>query len=161
MLETYVQMNFFDRVLRRANVRLLEMTGGRYSLQRRTEANRRSQSGLELDVLDHGTGMSRSAASLSGGESFQASLCLALGMSDELQPIGGVRLETLFVDEGFGSLDDESLRQAMQTLHGLSEGERLVGIISHVDLLKQWVDRQIRVQRQSDGQSFVRICVDG
>lgn len=160
MLETFVQMTFFDRVLRRANVRLLEMTGGRYSLQRRTEGNRRSQSGLELDVLDHGTGMARNAASLSGGESFQASLCLALGMSDELQPIGGVRLETLFVDEGFGSLDDESLRQAMQTLHGLSEGERLVGIISHVDLLKQWVDRQIRVVRQPDGQSFVKICTD-
>lgn len=160
MLETFVQMTFFDRVLRRANVRLLEMTGGRYSLQRRTEANRRSQSGLELDVLDHGTGMARNAASLSGGESFQASLCLALGMSDELQPIGGVRLETLFVDEGFGSLDEESLRQAMQTLHGLSEGERLVGIISHVDLLKQWVDRQIRVVRQPDGQSLVRICTE-
>ncbi len=160
MLETFVQMTFFDRVLRRANVRLLEMTGGRYSLQRRTEANRRSQSGLELDVLDHGTGMARNVASLSGGESFQASLCLALGMSDELQPIGGVRLETLFVDEGFGSLDEESLRQAMQTLHGLSEGERLVGIISHVDLLKQWVDRQIRVVRQPDGQSLVRICTE-
>lgn len=161
MLETYVQMTFFDRVLRRANVRLLEMTGGRYTLQRRSEANLRSQSGLELDVVDHGTGMARSAASLSGGESFQASLSLALGMSDELQPIGGVRLETLFVDEGFGSLDDEALRQAMQTLQGLSEGERLVGIISHVDLLKQWVDRQIRVVRQPDGQSLVRICLEG
>ncbi len=160
MLETYVQMTFFDRVLRRANVRLLEMTGGRYTLQRRSEANLRSQSGLELDVVDHGTGMARSAASLSGGESFQASLSLALGMSDELQPIGGVRLETLFVDEGFGSLDDEALRQAMQTLQGLSEGERLVGIISHVDLLKQWVDRQIRVIRQPDGQSLVRICLE-
>ena len=126
----------------------------------RSEANRRSQSGLELDVLDHGTGMARNAASLSGGESFQASLCLALGMSDELQPIGGVRLETLFVDEGFGSLDEEALRQAMQTLQGLSQGERLVGIISHVDLLKQWVDRQIRVIRKPDGESAVRICLD-
>lgn len=160
MLETYVQMTFFDRVLRRANVRLLEMTGGRYSLQRRKAAGFRSQSGLELDVVDHGTGMARSAASLSGGESFQASLSLALGMSDELQPVGGVRLETLFVDEGFGSLDEESLRQAMQTLQGLSEGDRLVGIISHVELLKQWVDRQIRVERQLDGQSRVRICLD-
>ncbi len=160
MLETYVQMTFFDRVLRRANIRLLEMTGGRYTLQRRKAAGFRSQSGLELDVVDHGTGMARSAASLSGGESFQASLSLALGMSDELQPVGGVRLETLFVDEGFGSLDEEALRQAMQTLQGLSEGDRLVGIISHVDLLKQWVDRQIRVERQLDGQSRVRICLD-
>ena len=160
MLETYVQMTFFDRVLRRANVRLLEMTGGRYSLQRRVAAGHRSQSGLDLDVVDHGTGVARSAASLSGGESFQASLSLALGMSDELQPVGGVRLESLFVDEGFGSLDEEALRQAMQTLQGLSEGDRLVGIISHVELLKQWVDRQIRVERQLDGQSCVRICLD-
>ena len=160
MLETYVQMTFFDRVLRRANVRLLEMTGGRYTLQRRTASGYRSQSGLELDVVDHGTGMARSAASLSGGESFQASLSLALGMSDELQPVGGVRLESLFVDEGFGSLDEESLRQAMQTLQGLSEGDRLVGIISHVELLKQWVDRQIRVERKLDGQSQVRLCLE-
>ena len=161
MLETYVQMTFFDRVLRRANVRLMEMTGGRYTLQRRTEGSHRSQSGLELDVVDHGTGMARSAASLSGGESFQASLSLALGMSDELQPLGGVRLETLFVDEGFGSLDEEALRQAMETLRGLTEGDRLVGIISHVELLKQWVDHQIRVERRPDGQSLVKICLDG
>lgn len=160
MLETYVQMTFFDRVLRRANVRLLEMTGGRYTLRRREAQGHRSQSGLELDVLDHGTGMARSVASLSGGESFQASLSLALGMSDELQPVGGVRLDTLFVDEGFGSLDEEALRHAMQTLQGLSQGDRLVGIISHVDLLKQWVDRQIRVERQPDGQSLVKICTD-
>lgn len=161
MLETYVQMTFFDRVLRRANVRLQEMTGGRYTLQRRMSAGYRSQSGLELDVLDHGTGIARSAASLSGGESFQASLSLALGMSDELQPMGGVRLDTLFVDEGFGSLDEEALRQAMQTLQGLSQGDRLVGIISHVELLKQLVDRQIHVKRMPDGQSQVRICQDG
>ena len=161
MLETYVQMTFFDRVLRRANVRLLEMTGGRYTLQRGASAGHRSQSGLELDVLDHGTGIARSAASLSGGESFQASLSLALGMSDELQPMGGVRLDTLFVDEGFGSLDEEALRQAMQTLQGLSQGDRLVGIISHVELLKQLVNRQIHVKRMPDGQSQVRICQDG
>lgn len=161
MLETFVQMTFFDRVLRRANVRLLEMSGGRYTLQRRTSSGHRSQSGLELDVLDHGTGIARSAASLSGGESFQASLCLALGMSDELQPIGGVRLDTLFVDEGFGSLDEEALRQAVRTLQGLSQGDRLVGIISHVELLKQQVDRQIHVKRMPDGQSQVRICQEG
>ncbi len=160
MLETFVQMTFFDRVLRRANVRLLEMTGGRYSLLRREAAGQRSQTGLELDVMDHGAGAARSVCSLSGGESFQASLCLALGLSDELQPVGGVRLDTLFVDEGFGSLDEESLRQAMQTLQGLSEGNRLVGIISHVELLKHWVDRQIRVERQADGRSMVRIFAE-
>ena len=161
MLETYVQMTFFDRVLRRANLRLMEMTGGRYTLQRRKAVGQRSQTGLELDVVDHATGDSRSVCSLSGGESFQASLCLALGMSDELQPVGGIRLETLFVDEGFGSLDEEALRQAIQTLQKLSQGNRLVGIISHVELLKHWVDRQIRVLRKPDGQSCVVLQVDG
>ena len=160
MLETYVQMTFFDRVLRRANLRLLDMTGGRYTLKRRKAAGQRSQTGLELDVIDHATGVSRSVSSLSGGESFQASLSLALGMSDELQPVGGVRLDTLFVDEGFGSLDEEALRQAMQTLQKLSQGNRLVGIISHVELLKSWVDRQIRVVRRLDGQSEVVLLTD-
>jgi len=160
MLETYVPMAFFDRVLRRANLRLLDMTGGRYTLKRRKAAGQRSQTGLELDVIDHATGVSRSVSSLSGGESFQASLSLALGMSDELQPVGGVRLDTLFVDEGFGSLDEEALRQAMQTLQKLSQGNRLVGIISHVELLKSWVDRQIRVVRRLDGQSEVVLLTD-
>jgi len=160
MLETYVQMTFFDRVLRRANLRLLEMTGGRYSMRRRKAEGQRSQTGLELDVVDHGTGMARSICTLSGGESFQASLCLALGMSDELRPVGGVRLETLFVDEGFGSLDEEALRQAMLTLHGLSEDRRLVGIISHVEQLKQWVDKQICVVRLPSGQSSVSVVTE-
>ena len=160
MLETYVQMTFFDRVLNRANVRLLNMTGGRYSMRRRKAMGQRSQTGLELDVMDHGTGMTRSVCTLSGGESFQASLCLALGMSDELQPVGGVRLDTLFVDEGFGSLDEESLRQAMLTLQELSQGERLVGIISHVELLKQWVDRQIKVLRRPDGESIACLSIE-
>jgi len=160
MLETFVQMTFFDRVLRRANLRLLEMTGGRYTLQRRKAVGQRSQTGLDLDVLDHATGDCRSVCSLSGGESFQASLCLALGMSDELQPAGGIRLDTLFVDEGFGSLDEEALRQAIQTLQKLSQGNRLVGIISHVELLKQWVEKQIRVRRMSDGQSCVSMQLD-
>lgn len=157
MLETYVQAAFFDRVLQRANIRLLDMTGGRYTLQRRTASGQRSQTGLELDVMDHGSGMARSVCSLSGGESFQASLSLALGLSDELQPAGSVRLDTLFVDEGFGSLDEEALRQAIRTLQNLSQGSRLVGIISHVELLKQWVEKQICVTRLPDGESFVEL----
>lgn len=157
MLETYVQTAFFDRVLQWANIRLLDMTGGRYTLQRRTASGQRSQTGLELDVMDHGTGMARSVCSLSGGESFQASLSLALGLSDELQPAGSVRLDTLFVDEGFGSLDEEALRQAIRTLQNLSQGNRLVGIISHVELLKQWVEKQLRVTRLPDGESFVEL----
>ncbi len=160
MLETYVQMRFLDQVLRQANRRLLPMTGGRYALKRREAEGQRSQSGLELDVVDHFGGGERSVCTLSGGESFQASLCLALGMSDVLQPAGAVRLDTLFVDEGFGSLDDEALKQAMETLQELTHGNRLVGIISHVDTLKQWVSNQIVVRKGSGGRSEVTICQD-
>ena len=161
MLETYVQMTFFDRILRRANVRMLDMTGGRYTLKRREAEGQRSQTGLELDVVAHCNGTTRSVCTLSGGESFQASLCLALGMSDELLPAGGVQLDTLFVDEGFGSLDEEALRQAMETLQELTGSSRLVGIISHVETLKTCVERQIRVRRLPGGGSVLELCCDG
>ncbi len=161
MLETYVQMTYFDRILYRANLRLLEMTGGRYTLRRRTVGGQRSQTGLELDVEDHCSGTSRSVCTLSGGESFQASLCLALGMSDELQPAGGVQLDTLFVDEGFGSLDESALRMAMETLRSLSGSNRLVGIISHVDTLRQCVEKQIQVRRLPGGGSTVTLLPNG
>ncbi|MBQ9932386.1 MAG: SMC family ATPase [Ruminiclostridium sp.] len=159
MLETYVQMSWFDRILARANVRLMHMTGGRYELLRRKEAsNLKSQSGLELNVLDHYKGAQRSVKTLSGGESFQASLALALGLADEMQAsAGGISLEALFVDEGFGSLDDESLEQAIRTLMGLTEGNKLVGIISHVSALKVRLDRQIIVTKTRGGSSSVRI----
>ena len=160
-LETYVQMTFFDRILRRANVRLMVMSDGQYELKRRTTAeNNRGQSGLELDVIDHYNGSERSVRSLSGGESFKASLSLALGLSDEIQSIaGGIRLETMFVDEGFGSLDEESLRQAIRALTSLTEGNRLVGIISHVAELKEKIDRQIVVTKGRGGGSRVEIVV--
>ncbi len=118
-------MTFFDRILQRANLRLLVMSGGQYELKRRREAeNNRSQSGLELDVIDHYNGSERSVKSLSGGESFKASLSLALGLSDEVQSAaGGIRLDTMFVDEGFGSLDEESLAQALRALTGLDGGQ--------------------------------------
>ena len=159
MLETYIQMTYFDRILERANQRLSVMTGGQYRLRRRIEAeNNRSQSGLELDVIDHYNGTMRSVKTLSGGESFKASLSLALGLSDEIQSTaGGVRLDTMFVDEGFGSLDEESLRQAMRALSGLSEGHRLVGIISHVAELKEKIDRQIVVTKEKSGGSRAEI----
>ena len=159
MLETYIQMTFFDRILVRANRRLMAMTGGQYELVRREVAeNNRSQSGLELDVIDHYNGSRRSVKTLSGGESFKASLSLALGLSDEVQSsAGGIRLDTLFVDEGFGSLDEESLRQAIATLAGLGEGNRLVGIISHVAELKEKIDRQIIVTKLKTGGSQVEI----
>ena len=159
MLETYVQMAYFDRILQRANRRFLVMSGGQYELVRRKESdNRQSQSGLELDVVDHYNGSVRSVKTLSGGESFMASLSLALGLSDEIQSsAGGIRLETMFVDEGFGSLDEEALNQAMKALGGLAEGNRLVGIISHVAELKERIDKQIVVTKEKSGGSRVTI----
>lgn len=159
MLETYVQMTYFDRIIARANTRLMVMTGGQYEMKRRRgSSNLRSQSGLELDVIDHYNGSERSIRTLSGGESFQASLSLALGLADEIQAsAGGIRLDTMFVDEGFGSLDSESLEQAVQALAGLAERKRLVGIISHVDELKNRIDRQIVVKKERSGGSTAEI----
>ena len=160
MLETYIQTTYFDRIVARANVRLMKMTGGQYDLKRRKTAdNMRSQSGLELDVIDHYNGTERSVKTLSGGESFKASLALALGLSDEVQMSTGIRLDTLFVDEGFGSLDPESLNQAYNTLAGLTEGNRLVGIISHVAELKERIDRQIVVTKDKSGGSKARLLL--
>lgn len=159
MLETFIQMTYFDRIIARANIRFMMMTGGQYELTRRIEAdNNRSQSGLELNVIDHYNGSERSVKTLSGGESFKASLSLALGLSDEIQnSSGGIQLNTMFVDEGFGSLDDESLQQAIKTLSGLAEGNRLVGIISHVRELKEKIDRQIVVKKDRAGGSSAEI----
>ncbi|MBK5254320.1 MAG: SMC family ATPase [Peptostreptococcaceae bacterium] len=159
MLETYIQMNYFDRIIARANTRLMVMSGGQYELKRRKVAeNNRSQSGLELDVIDHYNGSMRSVKTLSGGESFKASLSLALGLSDEIQSsAGGIRLDTMFVDEGFGSLDEESLLQALKALAGLTEGNRLVGIISHVGELKDKIEKQIIVTKEKSDGSKVEI----
>lgn len=159
MLETWVQMAFFDRILARANTRFFIMSDGQYELKRREEAeNLRGQSGLELNVIDHYNNTERSVRTLSGGESFKASLSLALGLSDEIQSAaGGIRLDTMFVDEGFGSLDEDSLRQAVNALAGLTESNRLVGIISHVAELKNRIDRQIVVTKDKSGGSRVQI----
>ena len=161
MLETYIQMTFFDRIIARANTRFMVMSGGQYELKRRRVAeNNRAQSGLELDVIDHYNGTERSVKTLSGGESFKASLSLALGLSDEIQSsAGGIRLDTMFVDEGFGSLDEESLQQAMRALSGLTENNRLVGIISHVAELKEKIDKQIVVTKEKSGGSRAKIVV--
>ena len=158
-LEAWVQTAYFDRILHHANLRLRGMTGGQYELLRRQEElDARQQAGLNLDVLDHHNGAVRSVTSLSGGESFKAALSLALGLSDEIQASsGGVKLETMFVDEGFGSLDEYSLQQAIATLSGVSSTGRLVGIISHVGELKHQIDRQIVVTKGSDGSSHARI----
>lgn len=159
MLETFVQTAYFDRVILRANRRLMVMTNGLYELVRRHGAeNNRSQSGLEMDVIDHSNGSLRSVKTLSGGESFMASLALALGLSEEIQSTaGGIKLDTMFVDEGFGTLDGEALSQAMRALGGLSEGDRLVGIISHVAELKEKIERQIIVKKDVVGGSSIEI----
>lgn len=159
-LEAYIQMNYLDRILIHANTRLMQMTGGQYELERIGAENQRSQSGLDLGVVDHYNGTRRSVKTLSGGESFKASLALALGLSDEVQSAaGGIRLDTLFLDEGFGSLDEESLEQAIRVLAGLTEGDRLVGIISHVGALKDRIDHQIIVRKARSGGSTVELVV--
>lgn len=157
-LETYIQGAFFDQILLRANIRLEKMSGGQYDLKRRAVAdNLKSQAGLELDIIDHINASERSVNTLSGGESFLASLALALGLSDQVQMSTGIRLDTLFVDEGFGSLDPEALSKAYSTLASLTEGNRLVGIISHVAELKERIDKQIVVTKNRDGGSTAEI----
>ena len=159
-LEAYIQMHYLDRILVHANTRLMQMTAGQYELERVGAENQRSQSGLDLGVIDHYNGTRRSVKTLSGGESFKASLALALGLSDEVQrTAGGIRLDTLFLDEGFGSLDDESLEQAIRVLSSLTEGDRLVGIISHVAALKDRIDRQVLVKKARSGGSTVELVV--
>lgn len=154
-LETYIQMTYFDRILRRANLRFLMMSGGQYELKREDSSeNLKGKAGLELCVIDHYNATQRSVKTLSGGETFQASLSLALGLSDEIQSYaGGIQMDAMFVDEGFGSLDEEALSQAMKALVSLTEGNRLVGIISHVAELKDRIDKKMIVTkcRSKDG----------
>jgi exonuclease SbcC len=159
MLETYIQTTYFDRILDRANLRLMRMSAGQYDLKRRSTGQKNSQIGLELDILDHYNGTLRSVKTLSGGESFLASLSLALGLSDEIQASTGIHLDTMFVDEGFGSLDERALDKAYQALAGLTEGNRLVGIISHVSELKERIDKQIRVTKNRTGGSTASMVV--
>lgn len=152
-LETYIQMAYFDRILRRANVRFMTMSSGQYELKRQEQSeNRKEKAGLDLNVIDHYNGTERSVKTLSGGESFQASLSLALGLSDEIQAsAGGIRLDSMFVDEGFGSLDEEALSQAVKALSSLADGHRMVGIISHVAELKDRIENKIIVTKQCSG----------
>lgn len=151
-LETYIQMAYFDRILIRANRRLLTMSSGQYELKREEgSSNLKGKAGLELCVIDHYNATQRSVRTLSGGETFEASLSLALGLSDEIQSYaGGIQMDSMFVDEGFGSLDEEALNQAMKALVRLTEGNRLVGVISHVSELKEQIDRKIIVTKSRD-----------
>lgn len=152
--ETYVQAAYFDRILEAANDRLLPMTKERYQLRRRAfdQGDHRKQAGLDIDVMDSYSGKARPASTLSGGESFLASLALALGLSDVVQRYaGGIQLDAMFIDEGFGTLDAETLDGAIRTLDELAGDSRLVGVISHVTELSERIDKQILVTRGKNG----------
>ncbi len=158
--ETYAQMAYFERVLRAANLRLKVMSQNRYVLLRKEEgSDGRKRMGLEIEVADSFTGKSRSANSLSGGESFMASLSLALGLSDVVQQsTGGIHLDAMFIDEGFGTLDAEVLELSIRTLSNMANGNRIIGIISHVAELRERIEKQIRVEKTHSG-SKIRLVV--
>lgn len=160
-LETYIQMIYFDRIIIRANTRLMMMSQGQYELKRSQNSEQlRYQTGLELDVIDHYNGTIRSVKTLSGGEAFKASLSLALGLADEIQSsAGGIHLNTMFIDEGFGSLDSESLSQAIKVLNQLTEQTKLIGIISHVNELKEKIDKQIQIMKKNERGSTAKILI--
>ena len=151
--EAYIQALYFSRVLKFANERMRKMTSGRFSLTvKEPERGGNAKIGLDINVYDNYTSTERPSDNLSGGESFKAALALALGLSDAVQTMnGGIHIDTLFVDEGFGSLDTESINLALGVLHELSEGNSLIGIISHVGALKNEIDKKILVTRVDDG----------
>lgn len=153
--ERYVLTSFLDEIILQANIRLEEMTDHRYQLKRSGQiAKRGAQSGLDLEVIDHHTGQERPVKTLSGGEGFKAALSLALGMSDVVQAhAGGVELETLFIDEGFGTLDEVSLEQAIDSLKGLQASNRVLGIISHVPQLKEEIHTKLQIDTSPTGSS--------
>lgn len=151
--EAYVQQYYFRFVVAAANKRLTRLTDGMFTLRvMREAANRVSQSGLDLEVLDRSTGQARDVSTLSGGESFLASLALALGLSDAVQSQSGqIRMDAMFIDEGFGSLDADALEKAVDTLAGLAGGDKLIGVISHVEALQDRLTRQVRVTKTRAG----------
>lgn len=157
-LETYVQMTYFDRIIARANSRFFVMSSGQYDLVRsECGSNQRQNSGFELNVMDHYSNTLRSVKTLSGGESFLAALCLALGLADEIQQsAGGNALDAMFIDEGFGTLDEDALNHALKALADLSDGNRMVGIISHVEALREKIEKQIVVEKHGVMGSSIR-----
>jgi exonuclease SbcC len=157
-LETFVLAAELEEIVDAANLRLDHMSAGRYRLQHTDAlAARGAASGLGLEVMDAFTGQCRPPQSLSGGETFLASLALALGLAEVVTArAGGIRLDTLFIDEGFGSLDDETLDLAMRTLDELRQGGRTVGVISHVGSMKDQLPAQVRVTATPRGPSIIR-----
>ena len=155
-LETYIQEVYFDKIIESANRRLRKIIHNQFELRRgmKTAGNR----GLDLFIYDYRTGTVRDVKTLSGGEAFVASLSMALGLADIVSGYSaGVQIETLFIDEGFGSLDSDILEQALNVLAELSESDHLVGIISHVEELKRRIDRQIVVSKDENGGSHIKL----
>jgi exonuclease SbcC len=159
--ERYLQIEFLEKIIHNANQRLQRMSNGQYYLVRSDRLEKRGkQSGLGLDVYDNYTGQLRDVKTLSGGEKFNASLCLALGMADVIQSYeGGISLETMFIDEGFGSLDEESLNKAIDTLIDLQQTGRMIGVISHVQELKQAIPAILEVKKTREGYSYTNFFV--
>ncbi len=153
LLEQYIQAAGFDGILMAANKRLYPMSDGQYELYRQEDSlGKKSNTFLDLEVLDNYTGHRRPVGNLSGGESFKASLSLALGLSDTVSSnLGGVQMDALFVDEGFGTLDRKSIDNAMDILMNLSSANKLVGIISHREELMENIPQQIKVKKAKDG----------
>jgi len=155
VFEQYVLAGYFEEILRAANLRLRRMSAGRFEMFRVGQVgDGRVKDNLEIQVMDYYTGKLRSVRTLSGGESFKASLSLALGLSDVIQAMsGGITVDTLFIDEGFGALDSESLDQACETLLGLAQKNRLIGIISHVPELRERIEKQLVIEKTPAGSS--------
>ena len=160
--ETFILSVYFDRVLNFANIRFNQMTDGQFSMVRKTEASDgRSKMGLDIEILDSNTGKKRPVSTLSGGENFLASLSLALGLSDEIgAENGGIRIDTLFIDEGFGTLSKEFLANAIETIEKLSKENRFVGLISHVDDLKEAIEANILITYDPSRGSSLEIVDD-
>ncbi|MBO4963229.1 MAG: hypothetical protein J6C97_05585, partial [Clostridia bacterium] len=158
-LETYILTTYFDKIIARAILRFMIMSSGQYELKRKESADRlNSHYALDLDIIDHYNGTQRNVKSLSGGESFMASLSLALGLSDEVQSsAGGIKLDTMFIDEGFGTLDEGVLPLALSALNKLADDNKLIGIISHVSELKEKIDKKIIVSKEKTGGSTAKI----
>lgn len=160
--ERYLQIDYLEQILEAANVRLYDMSNGQYFLKHSSrQESYGAQSGLALDVYDAYTGLDRDVKTLSGGEKFNASLCLALGVSDVIQSYqGNVVIDTMFIDEGFGSLDEETLQKAIETIVGLQETGRMIGVISHVNELKDAFPAVLQVEKSKEGYSRARFIVD-
>ena len=159
--EIYAQMAYFDKVIVYANKRLKLMSNNQYELIRRVDQKDfRSQGGLDLDIIDHHYGNQRDVKSLSGGESFNTALALALGLSDAIiYASGGIFMDALFIDEGFGTLSDDYLDSAISTLNDVASSDRMIGVISHVKELKDLISQQIIVSKDDDGSS-VKLIID-